>query len=208
MIVDNHELIRRGLAALVNAESDMVACAEAACTTSALEAVARFEPDVVIVDVSPSRGAGLEIIQGIRKLSTKIRIVALAMSERPELAEQVRDAGAAALVVKTDVAPRVLEAIRRARVERETRHPERTAAKRPALRPSRRGLDAVEREIVEMIGRGVPTRAIAVRLRMSVPMVEARRRRIRRKLNLPTATQLVQFCVRWVERHASLPAES
>jgi DNA-binding CsgD family transcriptional regulator len=56
-----------------------------------------------------------------------------------------------------------------------------------------------------MIGRGVPTRAIAVRVGMSVAMVEAYRRRIRSKLNFPTACQLVQFCVRWAER-ARLPA--
>lgn len=203
MIVDNHELVRRGLAALVNAEEDMVACAEVACTPEVVDTVIQCRPDVVIIDVSPSRGAGLEVIQRIRKRHTNIRIVAVAMSDKPELVERSLNEGATAFVVKTELATRLLDAIRR-------NQPERIAsadakAERPSNARSERCLDVVEREIVELIGRGVPTRAIAVRLGMSVAMVENHRRRIRKKLNFPTATQLVQFCVRWAERNSKTP---
>jgi len=207
VIIDNHELVRRGLAALINAEADLVSCGEVACTESAMETVGRSRPDVVLVDVSMTRGVGLQVIQGIRKHDPAVRIVALAMSDKPELVERVFSAGAAAFVMKTDVAARVLEAIRRKPRQGEARPgavDEPARAAHPAGARPERALDPVEREIVGMIGRGIPTKAIAMRTGMSVAMVEGYRRRIRSKLNFPTASQLVQFCVRWVER-ARLP---
>ena len=207
LIVDNHELVRRGLAALVNAEDDMMSCGEVPCVEESIDAVLRARPEVVIIDVSASRGSGLQVIQRIRKSHAAIRIVALAMSDKPELVERVFSAGAAAFVVKTDLAARVLDAVRRnqpTQMPMTAREAEFGRLSRPGARSSERCLDPTEREIVEMIGRGVPTRAIAVRVGMSVAMVEACRRRIRSKLNFPNASQLVQFCVRWAER-ARLP---
>jgi DNA-binding NarL/FixJ family response regulator len=199
--------VRRSLAAVVNAEEDLMSCGEVACTETALEAVKEMRPQVVVIDVSLARGAGLELIQRIRKHDAAIRIVALAMSDKPEVVERVLSAGAAEFVVKTDLAARVLEAIRRSRRPRPASHQARNEQGQPARQAgmrSERCLDLVEREIVQMIGRGIATRAIAVRLGMSVAMVEAYRRRIRGKLNFPTATQLVQFCVRWAERAPEL----
>lgn len=210
MVADDHELVRRGLAALVNAEEDMECCAEVPCTDAALDAAIRCQPDVVVIDISLSRGEGLALIQRIRNYNTRILIVAVAMSDRPGLEDRIRDAGAAEFVVKTDVAARVLEAIRRTRRKQLERNLEAVAEQPPRPAPVRNSqcLDAEERAIVEMIGQGIPTRAIAVRLKMSVATVEAYRRRIRGKLNFPTATQLVQFCVRWVERkQPSTPRE-
>ncbi|MES2693305.1 MAG: response regulator transcription factor [Verrucomicrobiota bacterium] len=206
LVVENHELVRRGLAALVNAEKDMATCGEIACNAgAAVAAVAALGPDVVVIDVSASRGEGMEAMQRIRKHDTGLRIVALAMSDRPDLVERVLNAGAAAFVIKTDVAARVLEAIRRS----QKRTPAKEAAGEDAPENSRqlasragRCLDRIERQIVEMIGRGIATKAIAVRLGMSVAKVETYRRRIREKLNFPTATQFVQFCVQWTERAA------
>jgi DNA-binding NarL/FixJ family response regulator len=190
--------VRRGLAALVNGEEDMASCGETTCPEATIEVVARRRPDVVMIDVSVTRGEGLQVIQRIRNHDANIRIVALAMNDRPEFVERVFSAGAAMLVMKTDLALRVLETIRRSQAERKTGAPGRAPAR--AGQASGRNLDKTEREIVEMIGRGIPTRAIAMRAGMSVAMVEAHRRRISSKLNNPTASQLVQFCVRWVER--------
>jgi len=204
LIVDNHDLVRRGLAALINAEDDMASCGEVACNASAVDAVMQLRPDVVIIDVSLSRGTGLELIQRIRKCATGSRIVALAMTDRPELVERIFDAGAAAFVRKTDLAARVLEAIRRSQAGLRQGNGRRIGAEGMSGHVAGRGdrvLDPLEREIVEMIGRGIPSRAIAVQLGMSGTMVEGYRKRIRSKLNFPTATQLVQFCVRWVEQN-------
>jgi DNA-binding NarL/FixJ family response regulator len=151
-----------------------------------------------MIDVSAARGEGLQAIQRIRNYDASIRIVALAMNDRPEFVERVFSAGAATLVMKTDLARRILETIRRSQTERKGAAPGKEQAR--AGHGGGRNLDKTEREIVEMIGRGIPTRAIAMRSGMSVAMVEGHRRRICSKLNNPTASQLVQFCVRWVER--------
>jgi DNA-binding NarL/FixJ family response regulator len=209
LVVDNHEFVRRGLAALIDAEEDMVSCGAVACDENAVDAVMRLRPDVVIIDVSLARGTGLELIQRIRRCGPSCRIVALAMIDRPELVEQIFDAGAAAFVRKTDLAARVLETIRRSATGRrqETVGGAGTEGARHSPMHSGRCLEPLEREIVEMIGCGIPTRAIAIRLGMSVSLVDAYRRRIRSKLNFPTGTQLVEFCVRWAERNqASVPS--
>lgn len=196
-------MVRRGIAALVNAEDDMISCGEVENGQAALAALVEAKPDVVLIDVSASRGDGLEAIQRIRKMDASIRIVALAMTDRPDVVERIFDAGAAAFVIKTDVAARVLDAIRRSQAGKaqqaapsDGNTPLRRAPEAPR---AVRGLDYTERAIVEMIGQGAATKAIAVKLGISLAKVEAYRRRIRGKLNSPTATQLVQFCVRWTE---------
>jgi DNA-binding NarL/FixJ family response regulator len=203
LIVDNHELVRRGLAALVNAESDMHCCGEAPCDESAMDVVNSTQPDVVIIDVAVTRGIGLEIVQRIRKTNTRIRVIALAMTERPELVERSLSAGAVEFVSKNGLAARVLEAVRRSQLPRSAAPSEaaEVTTKRQNVRTGGR-LDAVEREIVQLIGRGVPDRGIAIRLGLSVGMVEGYRRRIRSKLNCPTATQLVELCARWTAQMA------
>lgn len=209
LIFDSHELVRRGLAALVNAEEDMISCGEAENGAAVLAALPEARPDVVLVDVSASRGDGLEAIQRIRKADATIRIVALAMTDRPDVVERIFDAGAAAFVIKTDIAARVLEAIRRGQAGRAQRATpgdgNAPLTRAPEASRAVRGLDHIERAIVEMIGQGAATKAIAVKLGISLAKVEAYRRRIRGKLNSPTATQLVQFCVRWTE-NATLSA--
>ena len=209
LIVDNHELVRRGLAALVNAEPDMRCCGEAPCDESAMEAVNAAQPDVVIIDVAVTRGAGLEIVQRIRKINTRIRVIALAMTERPELVERSLSAGAVEFVSKNGLAARVLEAVRRSQLPRSAAPSTAidAGAKRQGGRTGGR-LDAIEREIVHLIGRGVPDRGIAIRLGLSVGMVEGYRRKIRSKLNCPTATQLVELCARWTTQVADRSAAS
>jgi DNA-binding NarL/FixJ family response regulator len=211
LIVDNHALVRRGLAALVSAEGDMVSCGDVPCTEAVLDTVAALRPDVVVMDVSTPDATCLRLMQRIRKGDAHVRIIALAMTDKPGLMERVLDAGAASLVLKNDLVSRILTAIRRDQKQRRMQNvPRRPFSQVPRQSASRieRRLDIQERAIVEMIGLGVPTRAIAVRVGLSVSMVEGCRRRIRTKLNHPTASQLVQFCVRWTERSRSSASQA
>lgn len=207
VILENHDLVRRALETLVNAESDMVTCGATACTESAFALVADARPDVVIVDVAVTRGAGLHLIQKIRGEFPAVRIVALAVNERPELSEQVFTAGAAALVVKSELAARLLGAIRRGQGIGPVSAPTEDEAVAAGASDDmiERRLAPLERQILELIGRGIPTRAIAIRLGISVATAEACRRELRHKLNFPSAAQLVEFCVQWVERVGRAP---
>lgn len=201
LIIDGHDLVRRGLAALLNAQPDMQCCGEAGVDEQAFGLVASCRPDVVVIDVSAMRGAGLVLVQRIRKHDASIRIVALAMTEWPELVERSLTAGAVAFVSKNGLADRVLEAVRRHQPGR-TKLPEAGRGDWPMERRGRSAgvLDPIEREIMCLIGRGMPTPEIAVRLGLSVVRVEGYRRRVRAKLNCPTGTQLVEFCARLAAR--------
>lgn len=197
LIIEDHELVRRGLVAMVNAETDMACCGEFATSEEAFAALEGKSVDVVIVDVSAIRWSGLEAVKRIRKRDTSTRIIAVAMSERPELIEGLASAGAAACVMTSGFTERLLQAIRRAPGSRPGQ-PEVGAEVGGARRSVMQGgFDAVERQIVALIGQGVPSREIAIRLGLSLAMVDSYRRRIRLKLNHPAPTQLVEFCSRW-----------
>lgn len=203
-IIDHHDFVRRGLAALIDTEPDMTCCGELDGESSVRDALRRLKPDVVLVDVSRRSGRGLQLIQEVRAIDPQIRVVALSMDRSPAHRSRMIDAGAETCVAKLDLARRVLQAIRRAHGSRAYGNGARFGRSEGSIDvPSTRHrtqLGETEWQIVELIGRGVPARAIAVRLGLSVQAVEAHRSRIRDKLKVLTGPELVEFCVGWVQR--------
>lgn len=209
-IVDDHALVRRGLTTLINAESDMEVCGEAEDSAPATTDIMKLRPDLVIVDISLKGNSGIELIKNIKAFDPNIHIVVLSMHDESVYALRVLKAGARAYVMKQDVADRVMEAIRRIRkgqlyvsdnvasqmLNRLVGGKESGANDSPVSTLSDREL-----EIVNLIGNGLPTREIAAKLHISIKTVETHRVHIKGKLNLRNATQLVQFCVRWVEEN-------
>lgn len=206
-IVDDHALIRRGLVDLISGETDMEVCGQAEDAATALNDVMKCPPDLVIVDISLKGNSGLELIKNIKAFNPKIQILVLSMHDESVYALRVLKAGARAYVMKQDVVNKVLEAIRRIRngqlyvsdqvANQMLNHlvsGETVEDTSPVALLSDREL-----EIVNLIGNGLLTREIATRLHVSVKTVETHRAHIKEKLNLRNATQLVQFCVRWVE---------
>lgn len=208
-IVDDHALIRRGLVTLIGGESDMEVCGQAEDAATALNQIMKLQPDLVIVDISLKGNSGLELIKNIKAFNPKIQILVLSMHDESVYALRVLKAGARAYVMKQDVVNKVLEAIRRIRnghlyvsdqvanemlnrlVSGETVEDTSPVA----------ALSDRELEIVTLIGNGLLTREIATKLHVSIKTVETHRAHIKDKLNLKNATQLVQFCVRWVEEN-------
>jgi DNA-binding NarL/FixJ family response regulator len=206
-IVDDHPLLRRGLAELINREPDMVFCGEAEDSPSALKAISQIKPDLVIVDISLKGYNGIELIKNIKAFDPKIQILVLSMHDESIYAMRVLKAGAKAYVMKQEVVDKVMEAVRRIRAGK-VFVSERVASRMldqvvvggdPAPDSPVDLLSDRELEIVNMIGSGLPTREIAAKLHISINTVESHRARIKEKLNLQNAIQLVQFCVRWVE---------
>jgi DNA-binding NarL/FixJ family response regulator len=206
-IVDDHPLLRRGLAELINREPDMVFCGEAEDSPSALKAISQIKPDLVIVDISLKGYNGIELIKNIKAFDPKIQILVLSMHDESIYAMRVLKAGAKAYVMKQEVVDKVMEAVRRIRAGK-VFVSERVASRMldqvvvggdPAPDSPVDLLSDRELEIVNMIGSGLPTREIAAKLHISIKTVESHRARIKEKLNLQNAIQLVQFCVRWVE---------
>ncbi|AHF92567.1 LuxR family transcriptional regulator [Opitutaceae bacterium TAV5] len=213
-ITDDHALVRRGLAAMIATESDLELCGEAEDCATATSEVGRLHPDVVIVDISLRGNSGLELIKNIRALDPAIQIVVLSVHDESVYALRVLKAGARAYVMKQDIATRVLDAIRKVRKgqmfvsERVSSQMLSHLVKGPAAESDSpvAGLSDRELEVVTLIGSGLATREIAARLHMSVKTVETHRAHIKTKIHLDTASQLVQFCVRWVEDCKRMPA--
>lgn len=206
-IVDDHPLLRRGLAELINREPDMVFCGEAEDSPSAMKQIMQIKPDLVIVDISLKGYNGIELIKNIKAFDQKIQVLVLSMHDESVYAMRVLKAGAKAYVMKQEVTEKVMDAVRRIRAGK-VFVSERVASRMldqvviggdPTSGSPVDLLSDRELEIVNMIGSGLPTREIAAKLHISIKTVESHRARIKEKLSLENAIQLVQFCVRWVE---------
>lgn len=213
-IVDDHPLLRKGLGELINQQLDMIICGEAEDAPEALKAICQIRPDLVIVDISLKSQNGIELIKNIKAINPSIQILVLSMHDESIYALRVLKAGAKAYVMKQEVVDKVMEAIRRIRTGK-VFVSERVAAQMLSQvvdgnDPSRNSpvdsLSDRELEIVTMIGNGTPTREIAQRLSISIKTVESHRAHIKEKLSLTNATQLVQWCVRWVEETKTSPS--
>jgi DNA-binding NarL/FixJ family response regulator len=208
-IVDDHALIRRGLTTLINGETDMEVCGQAEDASNALQDIIKLQPDLVTVDISLKGNSGLELIKSIRAFNPKIQILVLSMHHESIYALRVLKAGARAYIMKQDVISKVVEAIRRIRSGHLYVSDDVASQMLNRLVGGETGDDTSpvamlsdrELEIVNLIGNGMLTREIAAKLHVSVKTVETHRAHIKEKLNLRNATQLVQFCVRWVEEN-------
>jgi DNA-binding NarL/FixJ family response regulator len=112
LIVDHHPLVRRGLKALINAEPDLVVCAEAAPQRDGLVAVAAARPDLVISDLSLSDGDGLDLVRDIRTRHAGLPVLVLSMHDSPLYIRRAFAAGGSGYVAKSEMAETLLDAIR------------------------------------------------------------------------------------------------
>ena len=206
-IVDDHAIVRRGLAAMIGLEPDLELCGEAEDGATATSEVVKLHPDVMIVDISLRGNSGIELIKNVRVILPRLHIVVLSVHDESVYALRVLKAGAKAFVSKQDMASKVIDAIRKVRkgqicvsenvsaqmLNRMVRGEEADGDSLVASLSDR------ELEVVMLIGSGLATREIATRMHVSVKTVETHRAHIKRKVDLTSATQLVQFCFRWVE---------
>lgn len=204
MIVDDHPLVREGIAARVSMQPDMEVCCEAAGVN---EALARFDagkPELVIVDITLKDGHGLDLIRKISLRKPKTRILVVSAHEEGMLAERALRAGAHGFINKQEAQAKVIDAIRA--VLNGERYMSTAMMRRLVGRlldgdSPKGGISSLsnrELEVFELIGRGESTRSIAHQLNLSVHTIESHRENIRAKLNLRNGAELVQSAVQWV----------
>jgi DNA-binding NarL/FixJ family response regulator len=210
-LVDDHPLMRQGLAQLLNSEPDMAVCGEAGDAPRALKGISTKVPDLVIVDISLKGNNGIELIKNIKALYRELPILVLSMHDECIYAPRVLRAGARAYVMKQEAAEKVMVAIRRImngdiyvseRVADQMLHQIVNGRSSATTNPIDRLSDR-ELEVIQLIGQGRSTRDIASSLNVSVKTIESHRAHIKEKLNLKNATELIQFCVQWVEHENS-----
>jgi len=206
LLVDDHPVMRQGMAAIINEEPDLTVCGQAEGVRSAIAVASQTRPHVALIDLSIKDGDGLELIREMRNRFPEVRTLVLSMYEETVYAERALRAGAGGYVMKAQAASTVMDAIRsvlRGRIylseqmsARLARGERRGAAGGdPAAAGGAGHLTDRELQILRCVGRGLSTREIAEELFISVKTVEAHRENVKRKLGLASSGELLRYAI-------------
>ena len=202
-IVDDHPLVREGLAARISAQPDMEVCGEAADIESALELIVTKRPSLVIVDIALRNGNGIDLIKRVAAAGVNTRMLVVSAYDESFFAERALRAGALGYINKQELQGQVVEALRTVlRGERylSTVMAQRLIAQAIGSKVAHGGTETLtdrELQIFQLIGRGKSTREIAQELNVSVHTIDSHREHIRTKLDLRSGTELIQRAVQW-----------
>lgn len=205
VLVEDHEVVREGLRALIQTECDMEIVGEARDGREAVSVVRELSPDVVLMDISLPEQNGFQATLQIKRASKATRVLVLSSYDDLECVEQLLDAGATGFLSKRSAAMQLPEAIRAVRSGRTFYSPEvekrmkefRTAALRAgraADEPAE--LTAREKQVLEFIARGLRNKEIAVEMGISIKTVEKHRQGAMNKLNIHDTAGLTRYALR------------
>ena len=206
LIVDDHPIVRQGLAMLINQEQDLVVCGQAEDAHEALRVVRESEPDMVIVDISLKETSGVELIKDLQVQYPDLPILTLSMHDEAVYGERALRAGARGYIMKQEATEKVVTAIRRV-LEGEIYVSDVMAAKMVSKLVGGAGkktgspverLSDRELEVFRMLGEGYNTREMAEKLYLSVKTIETYRAHIKDKLGLQDASELLRSAIQWV----------
>ncbi len=209
LLVEDHPVVRHGLAMLINHEPDLVVCGEAVSVQEAIDAIGKLEPDVVIIDLALAESNGLDLIKHLHEQEPQLALLALSMHDEGTWAERALRAGARGYIMKKEAMDRVMTAIRRV-LDGEIYVSEKMAAQmvrklvQPEAAPMQSPVEILserEFEVFSLIAKGIGPSGIAEQLGLSVKTIESYRERIKEKLSLRTGPELVRFAVKWAMEH-------
>ncbi len=205
LVVDDHPLMRQGLALLINQQHDMHVCGEAEEAQAAIEAIAQLRPDIMILDISLKGPDGIELLKNLRATDPDLPVLVLSMHDEAIYAERALRARANGYIMKQEATEKVLIAVRRI-LGGEVYLSERMSNKMlqqyvggaPNMIQSRiASLSDRELEVFRRIGEGRATREIAEELHLSVKTVETYQAHIKEKLALRSGRELIQHAIQW-----------
>ena len=206
-LVDDHPLVREWLTNLINQQPDLVVCGEAETGPQAMQDIIKLKPDVAIVDISLKDSSGIELIKDLRQTAPGAVVLVLSMHEEVHYAERALRAGARGYIVKRETTRKVIPAIRQVLaggvyLSEQVANALATQFVTGKGTPRHSPVDQLsdrELEVFELLGQGRGTRQIAETLKVSVKTVQAYCARIKEKLSLASATELLREAVRWHE---------
>jgi len=209
MVVDDHPILREGIAQLVNRELDLHACAEAGSVHEALAALSARRIDLAVVDLSLHGSSGLDLLKSMRTHHPDTRAVVVSMHDENLYAERALRAGARGYVMKQEAPRKIVSALRAVRDgalyvsdSLRARLLERLVVAAPDAKPSPLStLTDRELEVLRLVGRGLKSGDIARTLKRSVNTVEAHRANIKRKLGLGSAAELARYAYTTLEEN-------
>lgn len=208
LIVDDHPLLREGIARVINDQPDLMVCAEAEDRAGALAGAETTQPDVAVMDISLRDQNGLELIKDFRVRFPHVVILALSVHDESFYAERALRAGARGYVMKREASEKVLEAIRSVLEGKVYTSAKVAAAILDKVTgftagPKRSELGVLsdrEMEVFMWIGKGYGSNQIARQLHMSVKTVETHRANIKLKLKLSSGNELLQSAIGWAQQ--------
>ena len=205
LLVDDHPIVRQGLALLIDRESDLSVCGEAEGSHSAFHAITTLRPDLVVLDISLNGPDGLDVLKEIRSKSANLPVLILSMHDESIYAERAMRAGANGYIMKQEATEKVLVAIRRI-LQGEVYLSDRltntmlrqyVSGGAPVKTSPLVNLTDRELEVFRLIGEGHGTRQIADELHVSVKTIESYQAHIKDKLSLRNSRELVQHAIEW-----------
>jgi DNA-binding NarL/FixJ family response regulator len=211
-LVDDHPLVREWLASMVALEPDLAVCGQAEEAATALAAVPQARPDLMVVDLSLPRGSGLDLIKNMRAQFPAVRLLVLSMHDEASVAERAFRAGAHGYAVKRESGPRIIDGIRTVLEGKFYASPSLTAqlAGRMFGGAAHGGgspedlLSDREIEVFRLRGQGRSPKEIADRMGVSVKTIASYDARIKEKLGLSDAGELMREAVLWHDRQRGL----
>ncbi len=204
-VVDDHLIMRDGISQLINQQADMEVCGGAGSGPEALAALETSSPDLMLVDLSLKGMDGIELIKALKKRNDRLPMLVLSMHDEALYAERAVRAGAKGYVMKHASTDTLLEAIRKVLAGKVALSPAMTEKLlEKVIRDDRSpggspvaGLSDRELEIFKLVGQGLGPRRIAGELNLSIKTVETYFARIKQKLGLKDAAELLQAAIAW-----------
>lgn len=204
-IVERQPVARQGLSQLIAAEDDLLVCGEADMATQAVDAISVMKPDLILAESLDGGKRLLDLVRDIRERAPDILVMVYSGITDPLCAERVLQAGASGFVLKSESPVRVLEAIRSVlhgsiyvsrEIEPRVLH---GLLKAPAGDDGsvHNSLTERERQVFDLIGRGIRPAEMAGKLHLSIKTIETYQAHIKRKLRLKNANELLQYAIKW-----------
>lgn len=203
-IVDDHPIVREGLAQLINQEEDLTVAGEAEDATETLKSIAKLKPDLAIVDISLKGSSGIELTKNILSKYPSMLVLIMSMYDESLHVERAFRAGAKGYLTKQEATDHVVTAIRKVLggdIYVSDKWRDRLAHKfirgGTAKGSSAGVLSDRELEVLQLIGQGYATQKIASELHVSGKTIESHYANIKDKLDLKNSHELIQYAVKW-----------
>lgn len=205
-LVDDHPIVRQGLARMIASEPDLAVCGEAADPPTAIDKISKLKPSLAIIDLSLGSGDGIDLIKSIRAQDPSLPVLVLTMHEESFYAERALRAGAMGFLTKSEASEHVITAVRRllnGEMYVSDCVSPRLMKRLITGQPDEEGLSISrlsdrELQVFTLIGQGLGTQEIADELSLSVKTIETYRAHVKKKLDIKDARGLIQYAVRWV----------
>jgi len=207
-IVDDHPLVCEAIAGLINQQKDLAVCGTAGEYRAAMKAIAAARPEIVVVDISLIDKSGIDLIKDLRGLHPKMLAIVFSMHDESLYAARALQAGARGYIMKSEPPEKIVEGIRQvlagkivlSEPMRDRLMSQIVGGKAtPAIASPLELLSDRELTVFELIGQGQGSNQIAKKISLSIHTVQSYRERIKVKLNLRHATELMQHAVQWVQ---------